>query len=212
MRCRCFGERAAVVRQSRWGAPGRRHAGLVPGGGAYLARSQGTCAAHQDPTRPPAPEYASSRVADWTTIIAAYAAGVSSLVGLQTIFRDLPQVKIQVREGAHLIDHRADTRQEIVWVTVVNAGRRPVRIQEVSWLVRDPRYSRDIPSVWVDQIPKTALGEGQSFDLTLDAALFPKGSTVVARDNVGRWWPRRRRITVWRHARHARHAGDTRQP
>jgi hypothetical protein len=92
---------------------------------------------------------------DW---LAAYAAGVATIVGGQQIARELPSIRIRVSRNAGII-WQSQTREEALSVTIGNAGRRPVTIEEVAFIAKSEYLST--PSTWVDQTGFT-LEDGQS--------------------------------------------------
>ena len=50
------------------------------------------------------------------------------------------------------------------------------------------------PSIWVEQTPLT-LGDGQARTLYHpEIGAIPADAAFLARDVLGRWWPRRRRL------------------
>ena len=133
---------------------------------------------------------------DW---LAAYAAGVATIVGGQQIARELPSIRIRVARNAGII-WQSQTREEALSVTIGNAGRRPVTIEEVAFIAKGEYLST--PSTWVDQTGFT-LEYGQSRTLYHpENGLIPPDAKFQARDTLGRWWPRGRglrlRIRRWR--------------
>jgi hypothetical protein len=70
---------------------------------------------------------------NWTTVVAAYAAGVSTIVGGQQIIRELPSVRVRaLRTGK--IFYRGETSHVALTVHVSNAGRRPIVIAEIFYV------------------------------------------------------------------------------
>jgi hypothetical protein len=136
----------------------------------------------------------------WTAVIAAYAAGVSTVVGLSEILRELPSVRVYYeRAGKILTDHgRPLLTTDVLWIA--NRGRRPVIIENVGFV--DPlgdaaaelRYFETIELSEGRALP-LRLGEGDSESFLVDTTV-PQSAFIVVRDRVGRWWPRRRRIRM----------------
>ncbi|MFY9585940.1 MAG: hypothetical protein WAT66_00640 [Actinomycetota bacterium] len=144
---------------------------------------------------------------DWSNILAGYAAGVASIVGIRQIVTDRASV---------LVDFNADvivftlgvkgSEQKHYQLTVTNAGRRPVTIVQAGFL--GAGVGLLLPSDWINQIPFT-LGEGEYRNLlqprdypNIADYPIPTRPVPVVRDSVGRWWPRRRRSRMlWRSAK-----------
>lgn len=130
--------------------------------------------------------------------LAAYAAGVSTIVGAQQIARELPSIRIRVTRNASIIQPGVPT-QPVLSVSIGNGGMRPVTIEEVSFISKETFLGT--PSMWVNQTGFT-LEDGQAHTLYhLETRAIP-ADAVFARDTLGRWWPRRRklrlRIRRWR--------------
>ena len=130
---------------------------------------------------------------EWPTLIAGYAAGVSTIVALRQILVELPKVRIGVFRDAQLMPQ--GTRVMVLDVT--NAGRRPVIVNMVGYLGSEEVFL-GIPILWGQEVP-FRLEEGETRSLQIDPSqlVIPEDAVFVARDTVGRWWPRRRRLQVW---------------
>lgn len=80
--------------------------------------------------------------------LAAYAAGVSTIVGAQQIMRELPRVQIRVTRNSNIIQPGMPP-QPVLSVNIGNGGRRPVTIEEVSFIAKGVFLST--PSIWMNQ-------------------------------------------------------------
>jgi hypothetical protein len=139
---------------------------------------------------------------DWGTLVAGYAAGVSTIVGVRQLMSDLPRVHVSVTEDAEIIRPGTSVSENVFSLTATNAGHRPVIITSAGF-VRARRGWIGIPSDWLLEgaLPVT-LGEGQYKRLILYKKYRtkenpgpPSGSVWFVTDSVGRTWPRRAR---WR--------------
>jgi hypothetical protein len=142
-----------------------------------------------------------------TTGIALYAAGVSTVVAAQQIAREFPSVRVRTLRDAS-IRHVNQPPEPILILDVVNAGRRRVTINMVAF--SSPRHFLEVPSIWVQEWPFT-LGDGDAKTLTHpENGTIPADAVFAARDSLGRWWPRQRRVLIWyrrhREKRRARRA------
>jgi hypothetical protein len=122
--------------------------------------------------------------------------------------RELPSIRIRVSRNTGIIWH-SQTREEALSVTISNAGKRPVTIEEVAFIAKGGYITT--PSTWVDQTGFT-LEDGQSRTLYHpENGLIPPDASFQARDTLGRWWPRGRglrlRIHRWRMRRSKRGSG-----
>ena len=127
---------------------------------------------------------------DW---LAGYAAVVSTIVAIQQIARELPSVQIRVARNSYIIRHGSPP-EPVLSVTIGNAGRRPVTIEEVSFIAKGTYI--DIPSIWVQQTGFT-LEDGQSRTLYHpENGAIPPEPDFQARDTLGRWWPRGRGLRL----------------
>lgn len=137
----------------------------------------------------------------WEAVVAVYAAGVSTVVAAQQVVRELPSVRVRAMRGASLIRH-GQPSEAILIVDVVNAGRRRVVIDQVAFASSDHFLS--IPSIWVGEWP-FMLGEGELKSLRHpENGTIPDDAIFLARDTVGRWWPRHRRPMIWLRRRKAK--------
>lgn len=149
---------------------------------------------------------------DWGTLVAGYAAGVSTIVGVRQVLSELPRVKVKAQYGMKVFTPGISDEEDVFCLTVTNAGRRPVLITQVAFLHRDRGWIA-LPGDWLHrgEIP-FSLGEGQYKSLLLhyrdftkeERPLPPEGSVWFVSDSVGRTWPRRaiirlrrRRIGNW---------------
>lgn len=141
---------------------------------------------------------------NWTTAIAAYAAGVSTVVGARQVMNERPRVTVSVIPNAAIYGGPArDHKEEAIWLTITNAGRRPVIIKSVAFLPPKRGWFA-LPSDWIEkrEVP-FALGDGQFKQLILYKRVFskerpppPDDATWMATDSLGRAWPRAAR---WRY-------------
>jgi hypothetical protein len=128
----------------------------------------------------------------WEGVIATYAAIVSTVSVAVTIIRGLPSIRISVTRQAHLV--RQGKTIPVLSVRVTNAGREPVEVLGLAYLCSNPYFN--IPPPWVSQLPFT-LRPGESKELLHpEDGTIPEDAAFIARDAVGRWWPRRRRLRV----------------
>lgn len=140
---------------------------------------------------------------DWRTIVAGYAAGVSTVVGAQQVVRELPSVKIRAVRGA-TIHWPGAPPESILIVDVINAGRRPVTIEQVAYI--SPEAYLSIPSIWVEGVFTLHEGDRRSLRHPENGTI-PEGALFAVRDTLGRWWPRRRGLRIrlrrrWWNLRH----------
>jgi len=133
----------------------------------------------------------------WTTVVAGYAAGVSTIVGLRQILVDMPRVLVSHYEPS--LFQGGQKVGDLHSVEVINAGRRPITIVQVAFLA--PAAFMHLPGDWVHagEVP-FILHEGQYRTLVLRKDQLqreiPAGAIWVAKDSVGRWWPRKFRLRV----------------
>jgi hypothetical protein len=134
----------------------------------------------------------SARLVNWQTAVAAYAAGVSTIVGAQQIIRELPSVRV-IRTLVTYLNDEGELHYGLS-VSASNAGRRPVTIVMVAWmsskdwLVGVGEWKAETPFSLVD-------GETKFLPWHRDLQSIPNDAVFVVRDALGRFWPRRRR---WR--------------
>lgn len=130
---------------------------------------------------------------DWGLVLASYAAGVSTIVGAQGILRELPWVRIRTVRDATIRQH-GKPPQPVLIVSVANGGRRPVTIEMVSFIAKGNYLST--PSIWVSELPVT-LHDGEAHSLYHpENGTIPQDAVFLARDKLGRWWPRRRELRL----------------
>jgi hypothetical protein len=127
---------------------------------------------------------------DW---LAAYAAGVSTILASQQIVRELPSVKIRVSRDSSIIRHGLPPAP-VISVTIGNVGRRPVTIEEVAYIAKGTYISGS--KILAQQTPFT-LEDGQTRTLYHpEDGLIPPDANFQARDTLGRWWPRGRGLRL----------------
>jgi hypothetical protein len=130
---------------------------------------------------------------DWGTVVAAYAAGVSTIVGGQQVLRELPRVRVRLTRQATTFT--GTERRSVLVVSVANGGRRPVTIEEVYFMSSD--HYRSTPSTWLYGAPPFTLLDSERRSLLHEEnGAVPDDAVFLVRDSLGRWWPRRRGLRV----------------
>lgn len=113
-------------------------------------------------------------------------------------------VRVHTHAGPYLAKLSDGTGEMELWfvrVSVFNHTSRPVVINRIG--VVGKRAVRD-PAAWINEFPfALAQGETKTLELCVDDNQDQhdapqKGEWFVARDSGGHWWPRRRRLQVWR--------------
>lgn len=145
---------------------------------------------------------------DWSALVAGYAATVATWVAIHQFWTDRPRVIIETHM-AEIVEGPNRDRRPVFDLTVVNAGRRVVWIDQPMFVEKDA--SIWIPHEWVQAgVYPFSLGESEKKTLLLNAEVprtsaTKKGTFVLLRDSAGRYWPRLNRWRMrWRRLRNRR--------
>jgi hypothetical protein len=140
-------------------------------------------------------------VVDWATAAAWYAAGVSTVVALRQLVTDLPSVNVSVSETSQVWGAPGTPPEDVITVTITNAGRRPAVITSVAFMP-PKRGWLALPYQFLDKVPLT-LREGEYTTLVLykrhfsaDKPAPPNGSVWLVTDSLHHTWPRRVRVRL----------------
>lgn len=119
--------------------------------------------------------------------------------------RELPRVWIRVTRNSNIIQPGMPPGP-VLSVSIGNDGRRPVTIEEVSFIAKGTFLGT--PAMWVNQTGFT-LEDGQVRTLYHpENRVIPADALFLSRDTLGRRWPRRRGLRLsFRRKRYRRSSG-----